>query len=471
MATDEEFRAVLDSIKYTKPTATSCEDTDEKSCIDNKSPEKMDLQTIDEDQADSGDDLEEMDFLFRRGVSFHLGHPKIKTSYVENVDVLNFGNYASDSKIQEMDTRSPSLKKVHPGLLESCTETSERSDSVILISTASGTDRSISIRDKIEVICTPKRKSIRISQTNTLDMRRISLRLGVSLVLKQGNPKNKFEIHEVLGSGTFGKVRRAICKSTKQEVAIKRIKKKKLDQMNKSLLENEIRILREIKHDSIVRLYDVWETKKYYCLIMELCSSGDVFDWLEEEEHFDEVRASGVLHQIVTAVEYLHARGVVHRDLKLENLLIGKQKPNSDKKSVVVKIADFGFATTIKTPDAKIEGTCGSLNYVAPEVLTGRPYTKECDLWSVGVILYTMLAGFLPFYEDEESGGRGKTFRRIQQGIYDLDDDVWFKVGDLAKTVVRGLLTVKVSERLRSNQVAKHRWIRSCSGAARRSTS
>merc|ERR1719173_76090 len=143
--------------------------------------------------------------------------------------------------------------------------------------------------------------------------------------------------------------------------------------------------------------------------------------------------------QIISTVSWLHGRCVVHRDLKLENILIAKQRPNKSTMSVKIKIADFGFATTIKTQQSLIEGTCGSLNYVAPEVLTRRPYTKACDLWSIGVILYSMLAGYLPFYE-EDIGGRSKTFRKIQQGIYDFDDPVWKGVSYLAKSVIKGLL-------------------------------
>merc|ERR1712060_39837 len=271
---------------------------------------------------------------------------------------------------------------------------------------------------------------------------------------------------KVLGKGTFGKVRRAVSKETKEEEAIKKIRKKKLNKANRALLENEIRILRQIKHERIVGLYDVLETKKSIFLIMELCSGGDAFDLVDKEKYLSEEEASGLTKQIVAAVDYIHGRGVVHRDLKLENILVVNQK--SKTTPVRIKIADFGFATTIKTQDSPIEGTCGSLNYVAPEVLTGRPYTKACDLWSVGVILYAMLAGYLPFY-DEDIGGRAKTFRKIQQGIYDFDDRVWFGVSDLAKSVIKGLLTVKVDARLNCNQLAKDRWIQSYSDTAKQS--
>jgi len=302
-------------------------------------------------------------------------------------------------------------------------------------------------------------------------MRRISLHLNEKLILKEGNIKEHYELCEVLGTGSFGKVQRALSKETKYEVAIKRIKKKKIDRVNRALLENEIRILREIKHHSVVGLLDVYESNKCICLVMELCSGGDIFDWLDKEEHLDEVRACGVITQIAAAVDYLHNRGVVHRDLKLENILIVKQDEDVKTKPIRVKIADFGFATTIKSPNALIQGTCGSLNYVAPEVLTGKPYTKACDYWSIGVILYAMLGGYLPFYVEPDEGGRAKTFRKIQQGIYDFDDPDWEEVEDLGKSVINSLLTVKVSSRLTCKNLAKHRWVRLRSETAKRSLS
>jgi len=437
------------------------EDSDEKNSNDNNSRGSLPLQTIVENRSDDRD----LGDILKKGMSFRLGMPRMRTSVVEDVNLVQTGNDL-DSKDYER-AESSSFGRIHPDLLNSCIDEKQRSESQHSIPSV---HRGISQRDKIQVIFTPKRKSIQITEAISWDKRRISLRLTEKLILKQSDPKDHYDIsQEVLGTGTFGTVRGAVNKLTKKEVAIKRIKKKKLDEGNRALLENEIRILRQIKHESIVCLFDVCETNKYICLIMELCSGGDVFDWVDAEEHLDEARASGVIQQIATAVDYLHGRGVVHRDLKLENILIVNQKGISKRTPAVVKIADFGFATTIKTQNSLIEGTCGSLNYVAPEVLTRRPYTKACDLWSIGVILYAMLAGYLPFYE-EDIGGRSKTFRKIQQGIYDFDDPVWRGVSDLAKSVIKGLLTVKVAARLKCNQLANHQWIRSCSESAKRLT-
>jgi len=394
----------------------------------------------------------------QREKSVRLGQPRIRTSFIETVDLLAIMESVSEARlnlspVSESKEFSPKPPDNKPLSLSDDEEKARSSD--VKRPKLRGNSK-----DKLEVLCTPKKKSTRISLDLTHDMRRISLKLNEKLVLKEGNIKDLYNLHEVLGVGCFGKVQRATSKETGEEVAVKRIKKKKIDRVNRALLENEIRILREIKHHSVVGLLDVYESDKYICLVFELCIGGDIFDWLDKEEHLDEVRACGIIVQIAAAVEYLHGRGVVHRDLKLENILIVKNAESERKKSVYVKIADFGFATTIKKPDALIEGTCGSLNYVAPEVLTGKPYTKSCDYWSIGVILYAMLGGYLPFYAEPEDGGRAKTFRNIQQGIYDYDDPDWEEVGDMAKSIIDGLLTVKVSARLSCQQLTCHRWVR-----------
>jgi len=447
----ESYQTVLNVLKVQKPTKAGS-DSDEK--IDIAIGSRV-LQTIEEDHSDDCDEEDDLP----RAISVRLGMPNTRASTIEDLNSLFTGLGHLDSKVDE-SLESPALRNIRSDLLEQFTDEKERAQSIKSIKSFGSTQRSISL-NKVQVLLTPKRKSIRITEAVSIDKRRISLRLSKKLVLKQGDPRDFYNLDkEVLGKGTFGKVKRAVNISTKEEVAIKRIKKKKLNEANRALLENEIRILQQIKHKRIVGLFDVYETKKSICLIMELCSGGDVFDLVDKEQYLDEVRASALMQQIVEAVDYIHGRGVVHRDLKLENILIVNKKLVSKETPVIVKIADFGFATTIKTQDALIQGTCGSLNYVAPEVLSAQPYTKACDLWSLGVILYAMLGGYLPFYE-EDIGGRAKTFQKIKQGIYDFDDPVWFLVSDLAKSVIKGLLTVKVAARLKCKELAKHQWLRS----------
>jgi len=420
------------------------EDTDDNKSM--LSPIKENLSVPDEEN-----------FFAVKSNTFRLGQPRIRTSFIETVDLLAIMESVSGKNLNLSPVRQTEKlsEKLITGL--SLSDGEEKT----------GNSNLTSPKDKMEVVCIPRRKSTRISVDLTHDMRRISLHLHEKPVLKEGDVKDFYELKEVLGAGNFGKVRRALSKENGEEVAVKRIRKKKIDQVNRALLENEIRILRKIKHHSVVGLLDAYESPKYISMVMELCSGGDIFDWLDKEERLDEVRACAILVQIAAAVEYLHAKGVVHRDLKLENILIVKLDEAARKKPICVKIADFGFATTIAKPNELINGTCGSLNYVAPEVLSGKPYTKACDNWSVGVILYAMLGGYLPFYVEPEDGGRAKTFRNIQKGDYDYDDPDWEKVGELAKSVVNGLLTVKVSSRLTCKQLANHRWVRLRSSTAK----
>jgi len=422
MAEAYSHQTVLNVQKVEKATQ-GVSNSDEKCDIANGSRAFQRIEEIDEESF--SDNCDEEDIRTKK-VSFGLGAPQ--TMWIEE-HLLETGDGNLDSKADECLFLSVDEK--------------DRTESIKSIKS-------------ISLILTPKEKSIEIFE----DTSRISLRLNEKLILTQRDPKDYYHIDKkVLGKGTFGKVRRAVRIGKKEEVAIKKIRKNKLDTTNRALLENEIRILREIKHESIVCLHEVLETKKHIFLIMELCSGGDAFDLVDKEKYLSEEEAAGLTQQIVAAVDYIHGRGVVHRDLKLENILIVDWKLVSKTASVRIKIADFGFATTFKPPNALIEGTCGSLNYVAPEVLTGRPYTKACDLWSIGVILYAMLAGYLPFY-DKDIGGRAKTFQKIQNGIYDFKKPVWRGVSESARSVIKGLLQVKVDERLKCNDLGKHRWIR-----------
>jgi len=398
--------------------------------------------------------------------TFKLGQPKQqndnRVSFLEKVHVWDeeierkLEILHSDNSIE---LESPGPIPIAPALLY---ESMSQMESLNLLDEPSESPK-VKAQPKcktMDLLCTPLRKSTRISQN--FYATRISLRMDEELSFKSGQIKDYYSLFEMIGEGTFGKVRRGVCKTSKLDVAIKRIRKRKLDKFNQMCLENEIRILRAVKHENIVTLYDVYGSTKYVSLVLELCQGGDVFDWLESSVHLDEVLVAIVLKQIIAGVSYLHRSGVVHRDLKLENLLLSAPVEGLFKKPVV-KIADFGFATTIKDPDELIEGTCGSLNYIAPEVLTGRMYTKQCDLWSIGVIVYAMLGGYLPFCGSYSQNSRQETYSKIQRGEFSFDDPVWEEVSTEAKSLVRGLLTLNPDDRLKCRSVLSHEWVEHCS--------
>uniref|UniRef100_A0A3B5N013 Protein kinase domain-containing protein n=1 Tax=Xiphophorus couchianus TaxID=32473 RepID=A0A3B5N013_9TELE len=203
--------------------------------------------------------------------------------------------------------------------------------------------------------------------------------------------KSIFDFKEVLGTGAFSEVVMAREKATGKMVAIKCIPKKALKGKETSI-ENEIAVLRKIKHENIVALEDIYESSNHLYLIMQLVSGGELFDRIVEKGFYTEMDASRLIRQVLDAVNYLHSMGIVHRDLKPENLLYFS--PHDDSK---IMISDFGLS--------KMEGTggvmataCGTPGYVAPEVLAQKPYSKAVDCWSIGVILPWQLNAAICLY-------------------------------------------------------------------------
>lgn len=172
---------------------------------------------------------------------------------------------------------------------------------------------------------------------------------------------------------------------------------------------------------------------------------------------YSEALASKAIKQICRGIRYLHANGIIHRDLKPENLLY-----YTDEADGLLKITDFGLATHLEDPDDLMKTTCGTLHYVAPEVLLGHPYSKEVDLWSLGVILYVLLSGYLPFYAEQKK----QTYKLIVTGDYDFDDPVWDPISAEAKDLVTKLLEINPKKRIKLEGVLKHPWIASAKSVA-----
>lgn len=254
---------------------------------------------------------------------------------------------------------------------------------------------------------------------------------------------------QILGDGSFSVCRRCFRKSTNKEYAVK-IVSRKID------CTQEINLLRACQgHPNIVTLHDVYHDEAHTYLVFELLKGGELLGRIRRKSKFTECEASLILRKLVSAVSFMHSRGVVHRDLKPENLLFTSNDGNAD-----IKIVDFGFAR-LKQEKELLHTPCFTLHYAAPEVLNGDPegYDENCDLWSLGVILYTMLCGRAPFHARSRDDSAIAVMKRIKEGQFSFDAPAWQGVSKEAKMVTEGLLTVNPRERLQMMDLKKLPWV------------
>uniref|UniRef100_A0A665U4P4 Calcium/calmodulin-dependent protein kinase 1Da n=1 Tax=Echeneis naucrates TaxID=173247 RepID=A0A665U4P4_ECHNA len=248
--------------------------------------------------------------------------------------------------------------------------------------------------------------------------------------------------------GAFSEVVLAQEKLTGRVFAVKCIPKKAL-KGKESSIENEIAVLRRIKHENIVALEDIYESPDHLYLIMQLVSGGELFDRIVEKGFYTEKDASTLIRQVLDAVNYLHRMGIVHRDLKPENLLYFN--PQDESK---IMISDFGLSKMEGNGDV-MSTACGTPGYVAPEVLAQKPYSKAVDCWSIGVIAYILLCGYPPFYDENDS----KLFEQILKADYEFDAPYWDDISDSAKDFISSLMEKDPTKRFTCEQALRHPWI------------
>uniref|UniRef100_A0A8C1Y123 Ribosomal protein S6 kinase n=1 Tax=Cyprinus carpio TaxID=7962 RepID=A0A8C1Y123_CYPCA len=258
-----------------------------------------------------------------------------------------------------------------------------------------------------------------------------------------------YTLKEDIGMGSFSVCKRCIHKATNTEYAVKMIDKANTDPSE----EIEI-LLRYGQHPNIITLKDVYDNGKQMYLVTELMRGGELLDRILKQKFFSEREASAVLHTITKTVEYLHSQGVVHRDLKPSNILYVDESGNPES----LRICDFGFAKQLRADNGLLMTPCYTANFVAPEVLKRQGYDEGCDIWSLGVLLYTMLAGFTPFANGPEDTPE-EILSRIGSGHFILTGGNWDAVSDAAKDLVSKMLHVDPHQRLTANQVLKHPWI------------
>ncbi|GIY28700.1 maternal embryonic leucine zipper kinase [Caerostris darwini] len=256
--------------------------------------------------------------------------------------------------------------------------------------------------------------------------------------------EGKYVLHKTLGTGGFAKVKLATHVLTNEKVAIKIMNKAALgDDLPRVQLE--IEALRVLNHPNICKLYQVMETEKNYFIVLEYCPGGELFDYIIEKDRVTEKEAKIFFRQIIGAVAFIHEKGYVHRDLKPENLLLDNEQN--------LKLIDFGLCAKPKTGmQQQLETCCGSPAYAAPELITGDNYNgNKVDIWSMGVLLYALLCGFLPFDDENVT----KLYKKIQKGRYFCPS--W--LSSESKALLSQMLQVDPAKRISIEELMSHSWI------------
>uniref|UniRef100_A0A8C0J7A0 calcium/calmodulin-dependent protein kinase n=1 Tax=Chelonoidis abingdonii TaxID=106734 RepID=A0A8C0J7A0_CHEAB len=250
--------------------------------------------------------------------------------------------------------------------------------------------------------------------------------------------------------GAFSVVRRCVKLCTGHEYAAKIINTKKLSARDHQKLEREARICRLLKHSNIVRLHDSISEEGFHYLIFDLVTGGELFEDIVAREYYSEADASHCIHQLLESVTYMHHYAIVHRDLKPENLLLA-----SKCKGAAVKLADFGLAIEVQGDQQAWFGLAGTPGYLSPEVLRKEAYGKPVDIWACGVILYILLVGYPPFWDEDQH----KLYQQIKAGAYDFPSPEWDTVTPEAKNLINQMLTINPAKRITAHEALKHPWV------------
>ncbi|XP_017270448.1 NUAK family SNF1-like kinase 1 [Kryptolebias marmoratus] len=257
------------------------------------------------------------------------------------------------------------------------------------------------------------------------------------------NLKHRYEVMETLGRGTYGKVKKAVEKASMRTVAIKSIRKERItDDLDRIHIQREIEITSSLRHPNIIRFHEVFESRDKIVIVMEYASRGELYDYIQERKRLPEPDARSIFRQITSAVHYCHKNGVVHRDLKLENILLDQD--------LNVKLADFGLSNNFQR-GSLLQTYCGSPLYASPEIVKGLPYQgPEVDCWALGVLLYALVYSSMPF----DGANHAKLTEQISQGHYRRPNPP-----SDACALIDWLLTVRADERATIEDVANHWWV------------
>lgn len=277
----------------------------------------------------------------------------------------------------------------------------------------------------------------------------LMIKKGAFIGASAGSITDHYEFGPKLGDGSYGTVLRAKHKATGLPRAVKILPRAKI--RNQARLELEINLLKITDHPHIVKMYDLFEDPQSIYLVMEVCSGGELFDFVVRKQHLSEDEARTIMVQLVRSLHYLHSHEICHRDLKPENLLFAEEDNLSS-----LKLIDFGLSKMMGKRNERMTTRVGTPYYISPDVLTGS-YGVQCDMWSAGVILYVLLCGYPPFWGNSDS----TILAKVRRGVYNYSGTEWTNVSQQAKDFINHLLVMQPEGRLTAEQALTHPWMTS----------
>jgi len=259
-----------------------------------------------------------------------------------------------------------------------------------------------------------------------------------------------YNVGQTLGSGSFATTKEAVNKASGKRYAVKIVNLGKMTQSDLDSLHTEVEVLEKLQHPNICRVCEVFREQSKMFIVMEEMAGGELLDRMLDKQKYMESEAKQAIRDIASGIKYCHDNHVVHRDLKLENLLYTDHTENA-----VLKIVDFGFSKITDQGNKLMTTACGTPEYVAPEVLSRQPYTEKCDLWSLGVITYILLCGYPPFSYPNAS----LLYKAIGEGDFHYVEDEWSHISMQARDLINKLLVVDPEKRLSASEVLEHPWL------------
>ncbi|KAG6595931.1 CAMK protein kinase [Phytophthora cinnamomi] len=264
--------------------------------------------------------------------------------------------------------------------------------------------------------------------------------------------KDTYELGPELGSGKFSTVFMATRRDTGEPVAVKSIKDDAMTQEGGDMLIAEVGALNRLKHPNIISHLGFYNEDGEYLLVLEYCNRGSVRQMLDEHKVVPELVAKRILKQTLTALEYCHSMGQVHRDVKAENILLTEGEDGA----LTVKLADFGLSEELQLANRRLETMCGTPQYLSPELVSGRLHGTPVDIWSTGILAYMMLSGVVPF---DEARNDTELFKLITLGALWYDQPQWSEVSPAAKSFVQSMLDISPESRATAAELLKHEWL------------